>query len=546
MIIVLLPSELVSITCFNKLGQISRRDAAKHFRTTARTTKLKEKTEKHEKKMSSQGRRIIITPTKHSPLPTCNPNLMPFHIGHTGPAAVSMFLRVEKMQPEEEQNEKVGVGVVVVDKVEEEEVVVKEGEDDEKVDEAKVDCIPTTVIHDSVTKDAFNLDPSVKDEDVEMKSSDTLLLPSTQQHPPIQVQDTQLDIEMVPPILLPSTQTTSSSPPPIPLPSSPSSNKTLPGPIQAASASTSTLVASESLSSLLTLTTSSFVSSSSSTLLLPPSSSSVLKDIDKRFTSSFRGRTIHGLTVDLPIGYTGLVLQGDPQPTATAPGLNAEVKSGFFEGEDEREEEEEVNSGTKGGRRTRSKGKGKVKEPTKKTAAPKGRLARTAAPKRTAEPEVITVDDQDQEMAEPKAPTTEPPLPAAAAAAEMTDCHSQNLELTNDDTDCLDNDLDEGMPLRKLIPQCTFSSITLWHADRAVDETRDEYYRTLTEWMALNHEVSICKNGYLEMDANKKKKKICRFIEQTCRCDGRTKAIFAYLPLGYVLLPQVNGSINYI
>jgi len=193
--------------------------------------------------------------------------------------------------------------------------------------------------------------------------------------------------------------------------------------------------------------------------------------------------------VDLPTGYTGLVLQGDPQPTATAPGLNAEVKGGF-EGEDEREEEE-VDSGTKGGRRTRSKGKGsgkgKVKEPTKKTAAPKGRLARTAAPKRPAEPEVITVDDQDQEMAEPKAPTTEPPLPPATA--EITDCHSQNLELTNDDIDCLDNDLDEGMPLRKLIPQSTFSSITLWHADRAVDETRDEYYRTLTEWMALNHEI---------------------------------------------------------
>jgi hypothetical protein len=50
--------------------------------------------------------------------------------------------------------------------------------------------------------------------------------------------------------------------------------------------------------------------------------------------------------------------------------------------------------------------------------------------------------------------------------------------------------MDEEIPLRKLIPQSTFSLITLWRTDRAVDETRDENHRTLTEWMALSHEVS--------------------------------------------------------
>jgi Ribonuclease H2 non-catalytic subunit (Ylr154p-like) len=213
-----------------------------------------------------------------------------------------------------------------------------------------------------------------------------------------------------------------------------------------------------------------------------------VKDLDRRFISSFRGRTIHGLTVDVPTGYTGLLLHGDPQPTVTHAGRvsDAEVKSGL--------EEEEVDSSTKGGRNTRSKSKGvvgtgkgkgkaKEKEGTTIKAVPKGRLARTAAPK---QPEVITVDNEDEEMADP------------ALAEPPTEVLDDLLGPTNDNTNAppdnsIDNDfeMDKEIPLRKLIPQSTFSSITLWHADRAVDETRDEYYRTLSEWMALSHEVSI-------------------------------------------------------
>lgn len=401
--------------------------------------------------MSSKGRSIIITQTKQSPLPTCSPNLMPFHIRHTGPAAVSMFLRVEKMKLEEEAKEQ-------IKKTEEAATVVVEKDPDGKVDESPPPPPPITN--------------------------------------PVQVQDSQsTDVEME--TVLPTV--TSSLPSPTPIPSTPSPNKTLPGSIQASDSTSTLKVSSESIHS-------SFASSSSNLLPLPEISSSVLKDIDKRFISSFRGRTIHGLTVDLPTGYMGLLLQGDPEPTAThadrvARVLDADVKSGF-EGKNEDEEE------WKSGRKTRSKGKGvvgngvkgkgkakgKEMEPTKK-APPKGRLVRTAAPRRVVEPEVITVDQEDQEMADPAPSTnitaTEPPI-------EVTDSTSKGLELINDDDDTntadwLDNDLgvDKGIPLRKLIPQSTFSSITLWHADRAVDETRDEYYRTLTEWMALSHEVRI-------------------------------------------------------
>ena len=217
---------------------------------------------------SKDGSRIIILPcqTKQesSPLPTCNPNLMPFHIKYTGPAAVSMFFHVEKMQAEEE----------------------------EKLVEVK-----------------------------EQQQQDDMMKVVEEENPTVQAQKP-----------------------------------------------TTTLVSSES--------------------------SSILKDVDRRFISSFRGRSIHGLTVDVPTGYTGLLLHSDDtQPTTT----------------------------------------------------------------------VVSHDDR----------------------------------ALNASDDLMDNDfeMDEEIPLRKLMPQSTFSSITLWHADRAVDETRDEYYRTLTEWMALSHEVSKHANG---------------------------------------------------
>lgn len=208
---------------------------------------------------------ILPCQTKQeSPLPTCNPNLMPFHIKYTGSAAVSMFLHVEKMKVEEEDKK---------------EVKEQQNDKNEKVEEEKEE-----------------------------------------------------------------------------------------NPVQAQKPTSSTLVSSET---------------------------SILKDADRRFISSFRGRTIHGLTVDVPTGYTGLLLHDDPRPT--------------------------------------------------------------------------TVSQDDRVLNSPD--------------------HS------------VDNDyeMDEEIPLRKLIPQSTFSSITLWHADRAVDETRDEYYRTLTEWMALSHEVRAKRvNGYLK------------------------------------------------
>jgi len=105
-------------------------------------------------------------------------------------------------------------------------------------------------------------------------------------------------------------------------------------------------------------------------------------DATKRFIATFRGRTVHGLKVQLPPGYTGVVMAGG----APAAG--------------------ELN------RRTRSVARG----------------------------------DED----------------------EM--------------------DTDEKCT-RTLVPTARFSSFVLWHPDMPVDPGRDEYARTLTEWIRLANEV---------------------------------------------------------
>ena len=219
---------------------------------------------------STKDGRIIIPCRTTKQLPTCNPNLMPFHIKYTGPAAMSMFFHVEKMKVEEE--------------IDEEGKEVKKEQNDKK---------------------------EVVEEEEEEKE---------EEKNPVQDQ----------------------KPPP------------------------------------------------KSTLLVS-SETSNLKDTDKRFISSFRGRTIHGLNVDVPTGYTGLLLHADSDN----------------------------------------------------------------------DPQSTTVSHVDRRRV---------------------------LNTPYDDDN--DFDMDQETPLRKLIPQSTFSSITLWHSDRAVDETRDDYYRTLTEWMTLSHEVS--------------------------------------------------------
>lgn len=52
------------------------------------------------------------------------------------------------------------------------------------------------------------------------------------------------------------------------------------------------------------------------------------------------------------------------------------------------------------------------------------------------------------------------------------------------------DEVDQG-PVKVLQATGTFSSFMLWHPDIPVDEGRDEYVRSLTEWTKIAAEVSL-------------------------------------------------------
>ncbi|KAI0831900.1 ribonuclease H2, subunit C [Trametes gibbosa] len=136
------------------------------------------------------------------------------------------------------------------------------------------------------------------------------------------------------------------------------------------------------------------------------------------FTSAFRGRAMHGLKVNLPKGYAGLILRA-PDSSLKAKGA-APSKAA-----------EEQTSKTRA--KAKSKGYGRTTRGSKRAKSP------------------LQIDeDVDEESGS--------------------------------------EDLNEG-PVRVLNPVATFSSFMLWHPDIPVDEGRDEYLRSLTEWTRLAAEI---------------------------------------------------------
>ena len=111
-----------------------------------------------------------------------------------------------------------------------------------------------------------------------------------------------------------------------------------------------------------------------------------------RFVSAFRGRTLHGLRVDVPKGYVGIVLRASGQERVTQK------------------------------RQTRRGGRSLRRE-----------------------------EEEDVEMS---------------------------------------GELEESEPSRVLMPTDQFSSFVLWHPDNPVDEGKDEYLRSVTEWTKLASLVS--------------------------------------------------------
>jgi hypothetical protein len=312
-------------------------------------------------------------------LPSCTPNLMPFHVNYTGPAAVSAFMRVRKLVVDEIEN---GPSETEATDGSSASVAKKEGED--------------------------------ATEDIEMASD---------------AQDSSLATK--------------------------SSVEATPA-LSTSSESQTTVVASESQTpSLLSASSSSATLAPTTTLTAPP-----IEDADKRFVSAFRGRTIHGLTIDLPAGFSGLVLQTEDrdQGTSKGPGAPADSKTN-----------------PKGKAEKKNSARGKAKEAEEQDAPStrrRGRLTRSTLPSSSStKPIEVPGDDRDDEV-------------MADATGEGTPTNE------GDDTAVLDAEGgDDAEGTRRLVPTAQFSAFTLWSADRVVDKGRDEYYRSLTEWVALANEV---------------------------------------------------------
>jgi len=132
-----------------------------------------------------------------------------------------------------------------------------------------------------------------------------------------------------------------------------------------------------------------------------------LADSAKRFVSSFRGRTVHGVEIALPDGYVGIVLRGDAH--------------------------------------------GKAHQTTASNPKRQPNRLRQLRRKSDLVEDVQYLDD------------------AAMVSPE------------------------DERPVRVLKPAARFDSFVLWHPDIAVDEGKDEYLRSLSEWVNVAAEVRLPK-----------------------------------------------------
>ncbi|KAJ7807303.1 hypothetical protein B0H14DRAFT_2873754 [Mycena olivaceomarginata] len=79
----------------------------------------------------------------------------------------------------------------------------------------------------------------------------------------------------------------------------------------------------------------------------------------------------------------------------------------------------------------------------------------------------------------------------AKAKARASKTNRATRSATRDDADEMEGDeeAENGQNSRILKPTAQFSSFVLWHPDIPVDPARDEYLRSLTEWIRLADEI---------------------------------------------------------
>ncbi|KAG8932725.1 hypothetical protein FRC02_000689 [Tulasnella sp. 418] len=158
----------------------------------------------------------------------------------------------------------------------------------------------------------------------------------------------------------------------------------------------------------------------------------IVNRFQKRLVSAFRGRQIHGIEVELPKGYGGVVLRVEGND-------DTKIKVG-----DKRKRDDDDSMA--------SKAKKKVKGIIKNA----GRLTRKRS-------KTVTEVDEDEEMGD--------------ANEEEVQADSMGVE---------------NVTTKTFAPTATFSKLVIWNADRRVDEGRDEYTRALREWPRMADLIHSC------------------------------------------------------
>ena len=183
-----------------------------------------------------------------------------------------------------------------------------------------------------------------------------------------------------------------------------------------------------------------------------------------RTVSTFRGRIIQGLKVDLPKGYGGLVLQAPPAHATTSASSSKPSPA----------EPSKAASSSKS--RPTVAQEGVVDDddeyPTARSTRRRGRLARSAVSTKV-------IDVEKEEEAEKK-------KKAKAKEAETIDVDEEAATM---DVDATGQDTSSAQ--RRLKPVAQFSSFTIWHPDNPIVEMQDEYYRSVHEWTALATAVRV-------------------------------------------------------
>lgn len=238
--------------------------------------------------------------------------------------------------------------------------------------------------------------------------------------------------------------------------------------------------------------------------------------------AAFRGRRVQAHTLDLPLGYTGLVLTAPPLPNRTNPSV-PQISSNTNPVKNlKREASPSIGAGS-GLRRSPRKRTVDVLDtpvPPARRVRPKrvmqkfsmdsdsdenedadeGEGAGDEAGKKDDEGVVMqetievkeTVIDGDEVVLE-NSKTTTTTTTTTTMTLQQEDTASALPSPTADfQTDLsLDLDLDILQPAptpifsRTLYPSASFSSLTIWNPDGPLDQGKDEYCRALGEWMRL-------------------------------------------------------------